>query len=454
MDAEVRAAHAARVGRAAASLRAAAAQGGPMRLDKAASNLFRDRVRPAGPRLDLRELVHVLEVDPRAGWVETEGLVDYESLADATLACGTMPAVVPQLKSITAGGAVAGVGIEATSFRQGLVHDTLLEADVLLADGRVLTCTPDNAHRDLFLGLPNSYGTLGYLVRLRLATQPVRPFVRVEHRRFRSSAAFFDALGEACEDPVSRWDFIDGVVFAADDLVLNLARFTDDAPSVSDYTYLGIYHRSLRERTVDHLTVRDWLWRWDTDWFWCSRNFGAEHPLVRRLLGRERLNSRTWTRLMRVNARYGITRRLARWRGLHTESVIQDVDLPAAGADAFLGFLLREIGILPIWVCPIRAADPARPFALYPLSPATRYVNFGFWDVVERREPVGPGHFNRLVEQRAIALGGIKSLYSDSFFTPQEFAHAYRTDRYAALKARYDPQGRLPGLYEKCVLRA
>ena len=36
-----------------------------------------------------------------------------------------MPAVVPQLKSITLGGAVAGVGIEATSFRYGLVHDTI-----------------------------------------------------------------------------------------------------------------------------------------------------------------------------------------------------------------------------------------------------------------------------------------------------------------------------------------
>ena len=240
------------------------------------------------------------------------------------------------------GGAVAGVGIEATSFRHGLVHDTLLEADVLLADGRVVTCTPQNEHRDLFLGLPNSYGTLGYLVRLRLATRPVRPFVRVEHRRFGSPAAFLEALDAACDDPASAWDFVDGAVFAADDLVLNLARFVDHAPATSDYTYLSIYHRSLRERTVDHLTVRDWLWRWDTDWFWCSRNFGAEHPLVRRLLGRKRLNSRTWTRLMRLNARYGLTRRIARWRGVHPETVIQDVDLPSAGAGAFLDVLLPE----------------------------------------------------------------------------------------------------------------
>ena len=53
-----------------------------------------------------------------------------------------MPAVVPQLKTITLGGAVAGVGIESSSHRYGLVHDTMLELDVLLGDGRVVACTP------------------------------------------------------------------------------------------------------------------------------------------------------------------------------------------------------------------------------------------------------------------------------------------------------------------------
>ena len=58
-----------------------------------------------------------------------------------------MPAVVPQLKTITLGGAVAGVGIESSSYRHGLVHDTVLELDVLLGDGRVVTCTPTTSTR-------------------------------------------------------------------------------------------------------------------------------------------------------------------------------------------------------------------------------------------------------------------------------------------------------------------
>jgi FAD/FMN-containing dehydrogenase len=51
-------------------------------------------------------------------------------------------------------------------------------------------------------------------------------------------------------------------------------------------------------------------------------------------------------------------------------------------------------------------------------------------------------------------LGGIKSLYSESYFTREEFAQAYAMAQYQALKAKYDPSGRMLGLYEKCVLRA
>ena len=82
------------------------------------------------------------------------------------------------------------------------------------------------------------------------------------------------------------------------------------------------------------------------------------------------------------------------------------------------------------------------------------YVNFGFWDAVRTREARAPGHFNRLVERTVERLGGIKSLYSESFFTPEEFDRAYGGDTYRALKARYDPRGTFPTLYEKCVRRS
>jgi FAD/FMN-containing dehydrogenase len=423
---------------------------GRVRLAKDTSNLFRDRRAAAGARLDVRAFCHVLSVDAARGWVDAEGMTSYDALLETTLRHGMMPAVVPQLKSITLGGAAAGVGIEATSFRHGLVHDTLLELEVLVGDGSVVVATPDNEHRDLFFGFPNSYGTLGYALRLKTRTTPVKPYVHVLHVRHRDARAFFGEIERLCATDV---DFLDGVVFAPDDCVISAGRFAERAPYVSDYKFERIYYRSLRERDSDYLTVADYIWRWDTDWFWCSKNLGAQHPLVRRLLGRERLNSRFYTKVMRWNSRWGLTRALDRLSGWHRESVIQDVDIPIDRASEFLDFFAREIGIAPVWVCPIRAPQAERRFTLYPLNARQPYVNFGFWDVVRRREAHPPGHFNRLIEREVRALGGIKSLYSDSYFSEQEFREIYAGEAYARLKQRYDPHGRFPDLYRKCVQR-
>jgi FAD/FMN-containing dehydrogenase len=236
-------------------------------------------------------------------------------------------------------------------------------------------------------------------------------------------------------------------------MVATVGRFVDAAPYTSDYSFERIYYRSLRDRDADYLTARDYLWRWDTDWFWCSKNLYAQHRLVRRLLGRRRLNSVFYTKVMRWNARVGLTRLRDRVLGLHPESVIQDVDIPIEHAPEFLDFFLREVGILPVWVCPLRAADPDAKWTLFPTRADTLYVNFGFWDVVRTREARPAGHFNRLIERKVGELGGIKSLYSESYFPRDEFRTIYGGAAYDALKARYDPGGRLPDLYGKCVLR-
>lgn len=440
--------HAARVEGLLQALRGAG--GAKIGLAKDTSNLFRDRAGRKKRLLDVRAFRHVLAVDPGRGWIEAEGMATYEDLVAHALRSSVMPAVVPELKTITLGGGAAGVGIEASSFRYGLVHETLLELEVLTGDARVLTCRPDNEHSDLFYGFPNSYGTLGYALKLRARTIPVKPFVELAHRRFERAGAYFDALKAECSGGA---DFIDGVAFAAGELYLNTCRFVDSAPYTSDYTFENIYYRSIREKERDYLAVGDFIWRWDTDWFWCSKNVGAQVPWIRRLYGRRRLGSRTYQRIMRWNSRWGFTRLLDGFRTGHAESVIQDVDIPIENAAGFLEFFQREVGLAPVWVCPVVASPDADKFPLYPMRPGRLYVNFGFWDVLRRPGRYDAGHFNRLIEDEVIRLGGIKSLYSDSYFSRDAFRRAYGGDAYRALKEKYDPGRTFPDLYEKCVMR-
>jgi FAD/FMN-containing dehydrogenase len=386
------------------------------------------------------------------------GMCTYEDLVAATLPYGLTPLVVPQLKTITLGGAVSGLGIESSSFRNGLPHESVLEMDVLTGDGRLVLARPDNEHRDLFHGFPNSYGTLGYALRLEIELEPVRPFVRLRHVPFRDGPSCFAAMAEICarrSHDGEAVDFVDGVAFGAGELYLTLGTFADDAPATSDYTGMEIYYRSLQRRRVDHLTIRDYLWRWDTDWFWCSRVFGVQDARVRRLVPKRWLRSSNYWRLVAIERRHGPLRRLARLRGRPGwEDVVQDIEVPVDRAAEFLDFFIREVPISPVWLCPLRQRDPAATWDLYALDPETTYVNFGFWSTVPAVDGEPEGACNRRIEQMVEQLGGRKSLYSTSFYGREDFWRLYNGTAYAGLKAAYDGGHRLLDLYEKCVERA
>ena len=421
-----------------------------IRLEKSTSNLFRTRQQASGGKLDVRSLNEVIDVDSERQVVEVEGMTTYVDLTDACLARGCMPMVVPQLKSITIGGAVSGIGIESTSFRHGLPHETVNRMDVLLANGDIVECSPDNEHADLFFGIPNSYGTLGYITRLEARTLPVKPYVELEHLRFDDIDAYFAAVGDACRGDA---DFVDGTIFDNNEMYLTLGRLRDEAPWTSDYTWLKMYFRSIRQRSQDFLSIHDYIWRWDTDWFWCSKNLYVQNLPMRLLLGRKRLNSISYQKVMRWNNRVGLMAGINRLLNRQPEGVVQDVDIPLENAGEFLRFFLDEIGIRPVWMCPIGGHDTSRQFPFYPLHDTGLFVNFGFWDIVPNPRHHPEGYFNRKVEDKVNELGGIKSLYSDVYYDEARFWEIYDGDRYRELKQKYDPEGRLRDLYQKCVLR-
>jgi FAD/FMN-containing dehydrogenase len=426
------------------------AAGRSLRLGKDISHLFRDRAGQPQVHLDVRDLTEVIEVDAAAGTVDTMAMATYDSLARACFAEGMVPAVVPQLMSITIGGAISGLGIESSSFKYGLSHETIKEMEVLLPEGEVVICRADNEHSDLFFGLANSFGTLGYVLRVKAKAVPARRFVKLTHIHHNDPVTLFRDLKARLDAGA---DFVDGVAFAPGELAITLGHFTDEAPYTSDYTYENIYYRSIRERQEDYLTTLDYLWRWDTDWFWCSKIFLAQNPVVRRLFGRERLNSKTYMKLLRINNRFSLWGRMNKLRGIYTEAVIQDVPIPIERAAEFLEFFQSEIGIRPVWLCPIRAFDREAHFPLFPLDPRVDYVNFGFWDSRRSREAHPPGHFNRLIETKVMELGGLKSLYSDVYLDEKAFWDVYDQPAYDRLKAKYDPNGHLKDIYRKCVLK-
>jgi FAD/FMN-containing dehydrogenase len=130
--------------------------------------------------------------------------------------------------------------------------------------------------------------------------------------------------------------------------------------------------------------------------------------------------------------------------------VVQDIEVPIERCTAFLEWFLENVPIEPIWLCPLRLRDPDG-WPLYPIRPGHTYVNIGFWSSV----PIGAteGETNRLIEAKVSELDGHKSLYSDAYYSAEEFDELYGGEAYKTLKKTYDPDSRFLDLYSKAVQR-
>jgi FAD/FMN-containing dehydrogenase len=175
---------------------------------------------------------------------------------------------------------------------------------------------------------------------------------------------------------------------------------------------------------------------------------------VRRVWPKSKLRSDVYWKLVALERRHDLSNRVARRRGRPVrEPVVQDIEVPVDRLAEFLDFFHREVGIEPVWVCPLKQRDPDARWPLYEFDPNVLYVNVGFWSTVPLPDGVEPaeGRVNRRIEEVVTALDGRKSLYSTAFYDEDTFWGIYGGSEYARLKAHYDPQGRLRGLYEKVV---
>jgi FAD/FMN-containing dehydrogenase len=417
---------------------------GQIRLSKSTvSNLFRYQAGSAsGPTLSLGHFNEVIAIDREAQTLDVEGLATFETIVAHCLPRGLLLPVTPELKHITIGGATVGIGIESTCFRHGFVHDALLEAEVLLPGGDIVTCTADNELSDLFRALPNSYGTLGYILRAQLALVPAKPFVHLRVTFFDAAEPFLDAMRKAAVDGDT--DFIEGLFFGDNRFYLLTGVFVDEVARADDILREHIYYRLVQERRNIYLTTTDYIFRYDPEWFWNIPDTPL-YDLFRRHAPRRLRNSGFYTRyaawksrwLGRVSARPG-----------NTEPLIQDWEVPWEAAGELVGFCLREVDLdgRPWAVVPIRT--PRQP-TLYPIAADRLYFNLGCYCQVRKVPGREPYHYTKIMDRKCFELGGIKMLYSSTFLERAEFDARFNGEAYRAVKDKYDPQGRAPTLFEK-----
>ncbi|URD95404.1 FAD binding domain [Musa troglodytarum] len=137
--------------------------------------------------VDLSAFRNIVEIDKERMIAKVEPLVNTGQITRATISMNLSLAVVAELDDLTVGGLINGYGIEGSSHLYGLFSDTVVAMEVVLADGRLVRCTKDNEHSDLFYGIPWSQGTLGLMVSAEIKLIPVREYMRVTYTPHRGT---------------------------------------------------------------------------------------------------------------------------------------------------------------------------------------------------------------------------------------------------------------------------
>ncbi len=424
--------------------------------EKKTSHFFRPRVKKT--KLNLLDFRSVVSLNTDDRTAEVEGLINFYDLAEETLPFGLMPAVVPELRALTVGGVISGIGVEATSFEYGLFHETLLDFELLTASGEVLYCSPKE-NKDLFYTVPNALGTLGYVLKAKIKLIPVQPYVKVTLQHFSDVETYFRTLEKLCHEE-SNIDFLDGVIFHANHGVIMVGTFVSQLPvgkKVFEPLY-SPYFQILQDTSVNELyfTIKEYLWRWDYDCFWGTKrkiSFLGEillHPLFRRTLGKHILRSDRLLTLRRKVKALQLPSFLRPVVKEREETLLQDAGVPIKKCATFINWYNEHIQIYPLWICPAKAQKTPNP---YPLShwSGQIVVDIGFYSGKKLPPDAPDNYYNRKIEKYLNKLGAMKGLYSTSFYTKEEFWQMFDQSRYTAAKKKYDPGSVFPELYQKAV---
>jgi FAD/FMN-containing dehydrogenase len=387
-------------------------------------------LRRRDPKIDISDLTQILDIDPVARTCTAEAGVAFVDLVRATLRHGLVPIVVPELESITIGGAVSGCSIESMSYRYGGFHDTCLAYEVITASGDVLSCTATNEHALVFHMMHGSFGTLGILARLTFRLVPAKPFVRVDYEHHTTLASYRAAIQRhfAAEDV----DFMDGIIHAPDHLVLCVGRFVDTAPYTSRYDWMKIYYLSTTARDVDYLATPDYLFRYD-------RGVTNVHP--KSWLGRLVFGKLTGSQ--------HVLRLAERLPFLLSESpdVTLDLFLPFSKVPAFLDWYQREVGHFPLWCVPYRRVHDYEWLAdsFYAGMEDRLFLDLAIYGM---KQPPGK-NVHRMLEEKLRELGGVKTLIAHNYYSRDEFWSIWNKRNYDAVKAITDPSNLFRDLYTK-----
>lgn len=408
--------------------------------------------------VDTSHLNHVLKIDRLHHTAFCEPNVSMEQLYRECIKTGMVPQVVMEFPGITVGGGFAGTSGESSSFKHGFFENTVRSIEIVLADGQVVKASKTE-RADLLEAAAGSFGTFGVTTMLEVQLMPAKSYIELDILPVSSLSAAITELEIATQERFKN-DYVDGIVYSKDLAVVITGQLKDKA--VID-TNLPLEHftrpkdewfyRYIEIRLeVDSISpfkitvpLKDYLFRYDRGAFWGGK-WAFQYFMV------------PFTRFTRYWLD-GLMHAKVMYHALHegnlaNQNIVQDIGFPASTTEDFIKYLDHDFGFYPLWLCPLKKANPNMP--LRPRTGSTvgdealsseLLINVGLWGPGPRKQSSFI-EVNRQIEKKTRALFGVKCLYARAYYTEEEFWQIYDKTWYDEMRKKYNATT-LPTVYEK-----
>jgi len=408
------------------------------------SNTIRNashKISPSYFPVDLSSFHHIIQIDITNQFVVCESGVPFGELLRELLKVGMTTLVVPELPGITVGGAIAGGGLESSSHRYGQVSDTVLEIECLTPGLR--TCSLDD-NTELFYAISASYNTCALMTKIKLKIAPAPKYVSLSTKLYTS---FQGAVDDLQKEGGS--DTIEGIAYSSDDILVIRGQHTNSAASpLRKFTrhWDKWYYKTIRTSPQITVPYYDYCFRYNYGSFWMANYvldmLGGDNILTRFVIG-----AFLDTKHLFAVLHSGNLTDLGRMR------IIQDCYVPTGRAAEFLQAEDEDVGVYPLWLCPIKGTSTKQVLASHYSLTEGSFINVGIYGRPRRFPFDASGMHLRLIDL-LIDYGGRSMLYAQTWHTPKQFWEMYgdAIEHIDGVKGANGAEDCFFGLYEKVRL--
>ena len=380
-------------------------------------------------KIDISDLNEILFIDSEKKICVAEPGVTFADLAKATLKYNLVPMTVPEHKTITIGGAVAGCSIESMSFKYGGFHDSCLEYEVITSKGDVINCSNEK-EKLLFQMLHGTFGTLGIISKLTFKLVDAKPFVKMDYEKYSTLQDYKSAILEHFKK--KDIDFMDGIIYSPSEYILCIANFVDNAPYLRNYNWMNAFCIDARKRKEDYLKTFDYFFRYDKG----TTTTFTKSKITRFLFGK-------------IFSSTNILKFSNKFRKIITEEklpITVDLFIPFSKAEEFFKWYEEKINYFPLWCVPYKKTN----YEWLSKNFLKNMKDDLLLDIaiygMERKDKE---KYYRMFEDELIKINGLKTLISNNYFSEKEFWKIWNKENYDKIKKQTDPKNIFRNLYDK-----